>query len=74
MNIVGEKKTKQNSLYTYGIILCQCREDHKNTYLESMLGLSSMSFGWLFLCHGSVWHISAPLCSLKGEFKTDPVF
>lgn len=44
MNVVGEKKTKQNSLYIYGIILCQCREDHKNTYLENMLGLSSMSF------------------------------
>lgn len=45
VNIAREKKTKQNPLHIYGIILYPCREDHKNTCLENMLGLSSMSFG-----------------------------
>lgn len=30
--------------------------------------------GWLFLCNGSVWHISASLCYLKRELKTDTGF
>lgn len=30
-----------------------------------------MSLAWLFLCHGSVGHVSASLCSLKGQLKTD---
>ena len=73
VNITREKKTKQNLPFIYGIVLYQCREDHTNTCLENMLGLSSTSFGLVvslhWQCGACESHVSASLCSLKGELK-----
>lgn len=77
VNITREKKTKQHLPFIYGIVLYQCREDHTNTCLEIMLGLSSTSFGSVvslhWQCGACESHVSASLCSLKGELKTDTV-
>lgn len=73
VHIAREKKTKQNSLYIYGIISYYISAEKiiKIHIWKICVVFLAWASGWLFLCHGSAWYVSA---SLQGELKIDTMF